>query len=119
MNDFRELNVWKKSRCLLLLVYKITEIFPNNKFPGLTNQLRNSCVDILANITRAFSVKKYEEITRFLQSSIGSVKKLELQIRKAYDHHFINNLDYGYLNHKTKEISKLLKYSITNLKTES
>jgi hypothetical protein len=47
-------NIWQECRLLLLFIYKITAIFPQNAKICLKAQLEERCVDILANIVRNF-----------------------------------------------------------------
>jgi four helix bundle protein len=119
MNDFRELTVWNKSRCLLLAAYKVTETFPQHELHGLTNQIRNSCVSILVNIERGFSKKRQGELACFLRSSKKSAKQLEDQIKNAHHRYFMRNLDYQYLVRETNEISGMLSACIQKLKNDN
>jgi four helix bundle protein len=108
MKNFRELNVWKKSRYLLTDVFKVTEMFPMNSETKLKSQMQNSCVDILANITKGFSSDKNDDLPQFLEISIGSVNKLEHHFQKAYDLRFLDNSDYRHLIKETNEIMDML-----------
>ena len=119
MKNYRDLIVWKKSRCLLLPAYKVTEMFPKNDLYGLTKQIRNSCVSILANLTRGFDGEKQDEIIKFLQTSITSISKLDNYFRKAHDLYFLNNSDFQQLTKETAEIMCMLTSFIKTLHTNN
>jgi four helix bundle protein len=42
MQDFRNLNVWKKAHELVLEVYRVSQAFKRNEMFGLTSQLRRA-----------------------------------------------------------------------------
>ena len=50
MQDFRKLQVWKKSHDLTLRIYEITSQFPREETYGLTSQIRRSSASIPTNI---------------------------------------------------------------------
>jgi four helix bundle protein len=108
MKNYRELLVWKKSRYLLTDVFKITEMFPLDKEIQLKKEMQNSCVDILANMTKGFSSENNEELPQYLHISIEAVDKLEHHFKKAYDLRFLNTLDFRYLIKESDEIMMML-----------
>jgi four helix bundle protein len=50
MQDFRNLEVWKRSHDLTLAVYGVTRTFPDDERYGLTSQLRRGTASIPTNI---------------------------------------------------------------------
>lgn len=50
MNQFKNLEIWKKSLALSTDVYKATQLFPQEEKYGLTSQLRRCVVSISSNI---------------------------------------------------------------------
>jgi len=42
--DFKKLEVWQQARKLTVLIYELTEKFPEKEKFGLTNQMRRSSV---------------------------------------------------------------------------
>ncbi len=48
--DYTDLEVWKKSRELVNLVYSVSKAFPKEELFGLTSQVRRSAVSIPSNI---------------------------------------------------------------------
>jgi 23S rRNA-intervening sequence protein len=50
MQRFTELDVWKRSHALALVIYKLTISLPTDERFGLTSQLRRAAVSVAANI---------------------------------------------------------------------
>lgn len=115
MKDFREMKVWKKSRFLLFEVFKISEAFPKHEFYGLTNQIRNSCIAIPANIVRGFCRGENNELVHFFQISMNSVNRLENHLRRAHELCLLNNSEYQQLKRETTEIMCMLGSFIQTL----
>ena len=60
---FEKLAVWKEARILTVLIYQLTEKFPDKEKFGLTNQMRRASVSVKANIAEGisrFSAKEKE-----------------------------------------------------------
>jgi four helix bundle protein len=52
--SFTDLIVWQKAHQTVLVVYKLTEDFPNSELFGLTSQMRRGAVSIPANIAEGY-----------------------------------------------------------------
>ena len=50
MTTHKDLNVWKKSMNLVVLVYKATGLYPKEEIYGLSSQMRRAAVSIPSNI---------------------------------------------------------------------
>ena len=108
MRDFRELQVWKKSHELTLLMYKATARFPMNERFGLTSQVRRCAASIAANIAEGCGRHGNGELHRFLQIASGSGSELEYHILLARDLGYLPMEMYQELAKKTVEVRKML-----------
>ena len=77
MQDFRKLQVWRKSHSLALQVYAKTAAFPKDETYGVTAQDRRAAVSIAANIAEGSARSGDKEFARFLYISLGSASELE------------------------------------------
>ena len=66
MQDFRKLQVWRKSHSLVLQVYAKTAMFPKAETYGVTAQARRAAVSIAANIAEGSARSGDKEFARFL-----------------------------------------------------
>lgn len=110
MHQFKELEIWKRSRLFCSEIYKITSLFPADEKFGLTNQLRRASVSIPSNIAEGSSRNSNKDFSRFLEISIGSAYEIETQLLIAYDLDIINietlEKSINELNEITKMISR-------------
>ena len=108
MQDNRKNKLWAKSRQLLLAIYKTTELFPNNGSNKLKQEMRKTCVAIPANITRGVGGYKQTDLERFLKISIKSAIKLENQLKRAQELHFLNRSDYKKLSSQNEKVINMM-----------
>ena len=85
VQDFKDLNVWKKSHRLVLAVYRITSSFPRSENFGLISQMRRSAVSIAANIAEGFRKRGKKDKINFYNISQGSLDELEYYLILAVD----------------------------------
>lgn len=93
--DYKELEVWKESKELVKIIYKITELLPSSEQFGLTNQIRRCAVSIPSNIAEGIGRNHAKDTIQFLFIARGSTFELETQIILAFELSFISNEDYN------------------------
>ena len=77
---YKDMEVWKESMALALIVYKLTENFPKTELYGLTSQIRRCSVSIPSNIAEGSVKFSNKETLRFVEISIGSLAELDTQL---------------------------------------
>ena len=50
MGDYKNLEIWKKSRALTADVYRASERFPRSEMFGITSQMRRAAMSIVLNV---------------------------------------------------------------------
>lgn len=50
MHNFRKLQIWERSKELVLKIYEVTNSFPDSEKFGLVSQIRRSAVSLPSNI---------------------------------------------------------------------
>jgi four helix bundle protein len=88
IENFRDLEVWKKAHQLVLAVYGLTKDFPSDERFGLVSQMRRAAVSVPANIAEGFKRKGKGDKVRFYNFSEGSLEELK--------YFFILSKDLGY-----------------------
>ena len=91
--DHKDLDVWKASIDLVVNIYSITKLFPNDELYGLTNQLRRAAVSIPSNISEGAARKSSKEFIQFSYIALGSLSELETQLIIAEKLNYIGNND--------------------------
>ena len=111
--SFKDLIVWKKSYCLVLEIYRLTEFFPKHEVYGLAQQTRRAAVSIPSNISEGYGRQYNKESRQFLSIAYGSLCELETQYLLSVDLNYIerNTVVEGLM----KEVGAML-YRIINPK---
>ena len=86
---FRQLEVWRESHQLVLMVYQVTKGFPGDERFGLVSQMRRAAVSVSANIAEGFKRRGIQDKIRFYNVSEGSLEELK--------YFFILSKDLGYI----------------------
>ncbi len=85
MRNFRNLEVWKRSRILVRDIYILTAEFPSTEKFGITSQLRRAAVSVPSNISEGCGRGTIPQLQHFLDISIGSLCELETQMLLCCD----------------------------------
>jgi four helix bundle protein len=83
MRNFRELEIWKNSMKIVVLVFELKNHFPKEELYGLWSQISRSAVSIPSNIAEGSAKTSDKDFKRYLQIALGSSYELETQIEIA------------------------------------
>ena len=104
MHNFKELDVWKKSRILVKDIYLLLANFPDVEKFGIISQMKRAVVSIPSNIAEGSGRSSDKEFVRFLDIAIGSAFELETQLYLSFDLSFISNKELNDILLKLTEI---------------
>jgi four helix bundle protein len=104
IEDFRQLEVWKKSHKITLRIYKITKNYPEDERYGLISQMRRAAVSVTANIVEGFKRRGKGEKKQFFNISQASANELL--------YFLILSKDLGYLKDVEDDSSDLESVSM-------
>ena len=119
MRDFRKLNIWIKSHNLVLEVYKLTKVFPQEEKFGLISQIQRACVSIPANISEGCGRKSNADFSRFLIMAFGSASETEYFLILSKDLGYISIEQYNELENLVFEIKKMISSFLNKLKADN
>lgn len=108
MHNFKELEIWKRSRVFCSTIYNVTTQFPDDEKFGLANQLRRASVSVPSNIAESSSRNSNKEFGRFLEIAIGSCYEIETQLLISLDLKFISSNNIEDLLVELNEIIKMI-----------
>lgn len=108
MQDFRQLEVWKKDHRITIRIYAITRGFPQDERFGLVTQLRRACVSIGANLAEGCCRNTDKDFARFVDMSLGSASEVEYSLLPAHELGYIPDGDYQELNDDVQEVKRML-----------
>ncbi len=118
MTSYRDLDVWKKSINLVVLIYKQTELFPKNELYGLTSQIRRAAVSIPSNIAEGYYRSHRKEYAQFIRIAFASGGELETQLTLAEKLDFISSENHKAIELLLSDVMKMLNKLIMSLTRE-
>jgi four helix bundle protein len=83
INSFRDLRVWQAGMDLVVLVYRLTQLFPREELYGLTSQLRRAALSVPSNIAEGHARESSKEYLNHLSIAQGSLAEIQTQIEIA------------------------------------
>jgi four helix bundle protein len=104
--SFEDLIVWQKAHAWVLLVYRLSELFPSKENYALTSQLRRAAMSVPANVAEGFKKRGPRDKLRFFNIAQGSLEESRYFLILARD------LGYGEVREaleKLEEVSRLLE----------
>ena len=108
-HNFKNLEIWKRSRILVKEVYLITKNFPQEEKFGLISQMNRSAISIPSNIAEGCGRNTNPQLVYFLDNAIASNCELETQFYLSFD---INYISESQLNQQVKELSEIRRMII-------
>ena len=108
MHDYRKLDVAKKARRLIPLVYRITARFPRSEEYVLKSQMRDAVHSIGANLAEGGGRNTPGEFRQFVGYSTGSAYELEWHAESADQLGYLAPEDKQQLMKEVVDLKKML-----------
>jgi four helix bundle protein len=91
IKSFRDLEVYKESYDLMLLVHKAVKNLPSFESRDLGSQMRRASKSCPSNIAEGWAKRRFEkEFKKHLDSSIGSANEMEVHLEASRDLGYLN-----------------------------
>jgi len=105
---FENLEVWQKSRELVLSIYELTSTFPAEEKFGLVSQLRRASVSVSSNIAEGSTRWSRQDQARFYEISYGSLMEVLNQLILSGDLGFLTETQIDEIRIKLDSVSRML-----------
>ncbi|MBI5075998.1 MAG: four helix bundle protein [Nitrospirae bacterium] len=119
MQNFRELQVWKKSHALTVAIYEATLSFPKEEIYGLTSQIRRASVSVAANIAEGCCRSGKPDFARFLHIAAGSASEVEYLLLLSHEIKLLKTSSYERLSEEVVDVKRMLTSFIRRLKADN
>jgi len=116
VQNYKDLEVWKKSVVFTTDLYKLTSQFPDTERYGLTSQIRRATTSVASNIAEGWGRGSTGEYIQFLTVARGSLMELETHLIVARNLHFLKPEEFGAVSKQVEDIGKMLNRLISALK---
>jgi four helix bundle protein len=108
MQDFRKLDVWRRSHEFVLRIYRISSQLPAEERFGIRSQIRRAASSIPANIAEGCGRRGPSELRQFLYVSMGSASELEYFLLLARDLRMLDVGKHGQAEAELLQIKRML-----------
>jgi len=115
--SYRELIVWQKAMDLVILVYEITDNFPEEEKFGLISQMRRCAVSIPSNIAEGRRRGTRKDYRSFINIAYGSGAELETQLEIAKRLKYLSASELKETLDLLKEVMKMLNKFLSTLRS--
>ena len=116
ITSFTKLIAWQESHKLVIMIYKLTKLFPKEELFSLTNQIQRAAVSISSNIAEGFGRNSAKEKIRFYDIAHGSLVEVQNQSLIARDIGYLNSTDFTTLADQSILCQKLICGLIRSIK---
>ncbi len=108
VHKFEELEIWKLSTEIAVIIYKMTKKAPFIKDYGLTDQLRRASVSVASNITEGFERNNNNEFIYFLRIAKGSCGELRTQLYISKEIGYITEQEFLAISDQLVKLSSMI-----------
>ena len=108
IKSFTDLKAWQEGHLLVLMIYKITDSFPQKEVFAITLQMRRCVVSVTSNTAEGFSRRSQKDKMRFYYIALGSIAELQDQLIIAKDLKYLDKERFNRLIEQTTRVQKLI-----------
>jgi four helix bundle protein len=105
---FECLEVWQKSKGLVVSVYKLTSSYPSEEKFGLVSQLRRAAISVSSNIAEGSTRWSRQDQARFYEISYSSLMEVLNQLILSKELGFITEEQTDNLKVELDTVSRML-----------
>ena len=105
---FENLNAWKESRKLVVLVYQLLDGFPKFEKYALCDQIRRSIVSVPSNLAEGSGRISIKEQLHFYEIAYGSLMEAYNQLILAADLKYIEEVSLNDLRPQIDTVARML-----------
>lgn len=106
--SYKNLDAYKESKALVMLVYKLLNKFPREEQYALCDQLRRAAISVPSNIAEGSGRTSSKDQAHFFEMAFGSLMEVNCQIDIACDLGYISHEDLEQVEMHVSAIASLL-----------
>lgn len=106
--NYKNLTVYKESKALVLLVYKLLKKFPREEQYALCDQLRRAVISIPSNLAEGSGRTSSKDQAHFFEMAYGSLMEVSCQIDIAQELGYITVQEVDLIEQHVGTIAALL-----------
>ncbi|OQB05557.1 MAG: hypothetical protein BWY19_00958 [bacterium ADurb.Bin212] len=115
--SYKDLIVWQKAMDLVMLIYKITEAFPDSEKFGLVSQMRRCSISIPSNVAEGRRRSTRKDYRTFINIAYGSGAELETQLEISRRLNYVDEKLLIMAKELLEEVMKILNKFLSTLRS--
>jgi four helix bundle protein len=115
IRNYKDLIVWQKAMDLVIEVYKIIKLLPDDEIYALSNQMKRAAVSIPSNIAEGQERNTTKDYINYLYIARGSKSELETQLLICVRLNYLSENNIEIAQNLLTEIGKMLNSLIQKL----
>jgi len=119
MLEWQNLDVWKEAHRLVLKIYPLAYMFPDEERFRMRDQICRCASSVPANIVEGHARYGNREYIQFLYIARGSTEETRYHLLLARDLGYIKNDQYEELDRAYTGVSKMLNALISSLRKKN
>ena len=113
IQTYKDLEVYKRSYEMCILMYKYTRELPTEERYGLTSQIKRASMSIPLNIAEGYGKKSsVNEFKRFLLMALGSCNEMNVLLDLCKDLGYLSQEKHKSYENEYQSIGKMLNVLI-------
>jgi four helix bundle protein len=115
LQKYEDLIVWQKAMDLVVEVYQLVKLLPNEELYALSNQMRRAAVSIPSNIAEGQERSTTKDFIKFLYIAKGSNAEVETLLAICVRLNYLTQVQIETAKNLLSEIGKMLNSLIQKL----
>ena len=115
--NYQNLDVYKVSKELIHLVYKLLRKYPSEEKYALCDQIRRAVISVPANIAEGMGRTSKKEQKHFLEIAYGSLMEVQCLLDISTDLGYISKDSYNFINTLIFRVATMIN-KLHSLRTE-
>ena len=105
---YKNLDAYKESKVLVMLVYALLKQFPREEQYALCDQLRRAVISVPSNIAEGSGRTSSKDQAHFFEMAFGSLMEVDCQMDIAHELGYITKEDINNVEKHIRAIASLL-----------
>lgn len=106
--DYKNLDVYKESKTLVIMVYGMLKNFPKEEQYALCDQLRRAVISVPSNIAEGSGRRSAKEQVHFLEIAYGSLREVDCQLDIAHDLGYVSDMELKKVVTQIEKVSAIV-----------
>ena len=106
--SYKNLDAYKESKTLVMMVYKLLKQFPKEEMYALCDQLRRAVISVPSNLAEGSGRTSGKDQAHFIEMAYGSLMEVSCQMDIALDLGYVSREDILCVEEQVGVIAALL-----------